>query len=164
MLVRVSVYIVYHCSLRLLRPLGVRVLPLSIRKASLALRGNVFLVGKSSRGISIMSVVEWPGRCVEVSRDCGISIGVLPIIGGLLVFGEAFTKSTFRFSYVLLITFFFALNHINQVAGGIGDVLFNLFHFLSAAECICGFSIFDVGAGEATTFRVTAKNSRRRLW
>ena len=46
-----------------------------------------------------MSVVEWPG-CVEVGRYCGIGIGELLIIGGLSVFGEAFTKSAFGFSYV----------------------------------------------------------------
>ena len=46
-----------------------------------------------------MSIVDWPG-CVEVSRDFGIGIGELLIIGGLSVFGEAFTKSAFGFSYV----------------------------------------------------------------
>ena len=104
--------------------------------------------------------VAW---CVEMSWDCGIGIVMLPIIGGLSVFDEAFTKSAFDFSHVLLIIFF-ALNHINQVGGGTGDVLLNLSHFLSAVECICGFSSFDVGAGEATTFRVTTKNTRRKLW
>ena len=107
-----------------------------------------------------MPVVEWPG-CVEVSRDCGIGTGELLIIGGLSVFGEAFTKSAFGFSYVLLITFF-ALNHINQVGGGTGDVLLDLSHSL---ELLNGYVVFpsSVRAGEATTFRVTAKNARRKV-
>ena len=65
--------------------------------------------------------------CVEVSRDCGIGIGVLWIIDGLSMIMKCSrsVRLVSPLSYVLLITFF-ALNHINQVGRGTGDVLLNL--------------------------------------
>ena len=45
----------------MIRPSGDRVLPLSMRYASLAIRHDMLRVGCNSSGISSMSAMEWPG-------------------------------------------------------------------------------------------------------
>ena len=50
-----------QCSFLRFRPSGDRVLPLSMRYASLALRRDILRVGFNSRAISSMSAIEWPG-------------------------------------------------------------------------------------------------------
>ena len=39
-----------------------KVLPLSMRNASCALRRDVLSIGCNSSGMSSMSVIDWPGR------------------------------------------------------------------------------------------------------
>ena len=51
-----------QCSfLRFIRPSGDRVLPLSMRYASITLRRDMLRVGCNNSGISSMSAIEWPG-------------------------------------------------------------------------------------------------------
>ena len=50
-----------QCSFLWFRPSGDRVLPLSMRYSSLALRRDMLRVGCNSSGISSMSAIEWPG-------------------------------------------------------------------------------------------------------
>ena len=50
-----------QCSSLRFRPSGDRVLPLSIRYASLALRRDMLRVGCNSCRITSVSAIEWPG-------------------------------------------------------------------------------------------------------
>ena len=50
-----------QCSVLRFMPSGDRVLPLSMRYASLALRRDMLRVGCNSSGISSKSEIEWPG-------------------------------------------------------------------------------------------------------
>ena len=58
---KIEIETVKQCSFLRFRPPGDRVLPLSMRYASLALLRDMLRVGCNSSGISSMSTIEWPG-------------------------------------------------------------------------------------------------------
>ena len=86
-----------QCSFLWFRPSGYRVLPLSMRCASLALRRDMVRVGCYSSGISSLASIEWPGWFKWKG-----TAAVAFLWSGLFVVNlwSMFTERAFSFTYL----------------------------------------------------------------
>ena len=125
-------------------PNGSRVLPLSMRYASLAFRRLSLLDLISSSGISVMSLAEW-----SLVRKCSETVLSLEILDrlstGQLV--ETVFESSFGFTYVLFRAVV-ALYHENDDFGVTVNVISDRCGFACSVECVWSLPVRYVFTSE----------------